>query len=183
MTRGELETEGRRTDPSGPGSYRRSRRRFRSYWRSAVTSHRRSRRMPRPAIGTDLRNRVAALRTLVAFVQVGFLAVLRHVETGALVSGLGADRDQQVDDLEQDEADRAAVDDRRHHRGGLGADRSGVAVDRYAEQAVEPAAAYHASEQVAQLPVVAVRRHYVARVVERRLGADAPPEAARDGGT
>ena len=49
--------------------------------------------------------------------QVGFLAVHRDVEPGSLVGDRGAKRDKEANQLEQDEAHRAAVDDGREDRG------------------------------------------------------------------
>ena len=101
-----------------------------------------------------------------ALVDVRFLAVLRDVEAGGLVGGVGAQRHDQADQLQQHEAHDAAVDDRRADRDGLDPDLAGIAEQQAVGDAVEALLREDAGQQRADRAADAVRRDDVERVVQ-----------------
>src|SRR4051812_18847530 len=98
--------------------------------------------------------------------QIRFLAVLRDVETGHLVLVGRAQRDHQADDLQQDEADDAAVDDGGQHRRALRDHLSRIAEQQSVLHAVEALLREDSGEQRTHRAAETMRRHDVERVVE-----------------
>jgi hypothetical protein len=94
-------------------------------------------------------------------VQVCFLSVLRHVEPDCLVAARGTQRDEEADDLEQDEADDAAIGNRGNHRGHLDQKLTGIAVERAVNETVQFLRRKHSRQQRTDRTTQAVRSHHV----------------------
>src|SRR5687768_1811152 len=96
--------------------------------------------------------------------RIGFLAVLREVDAEAFYAGVGAEARRKRDRPEDDERDRAAVDDGRDERNRLNADLPHVAEQRAGGGDAAPGLLReHAGEQRADHAADAVRGDDVER--------------------
>ena len=106
--------------------------------------------------------------------------MLADIEADALVLVPGAQRHDDADELQQDEAHDAAVDDRRSDGRGLDAELRRVAEEQAVGDAVQRLLREDAGQQRADGAADAVRGDDVERVVERGPGAPQQAEVARE---
>src|ERR671914_17908 len=98
--------------------------------------------------------------------HVGLFAVIADVEPDRLVIGGRAQRDDESDELEQKEADDAAVNDCHGNCGGLDADLPGITEEGTIGEAIQRPLREHASQQRANSTSNPMSRDNVERIVK-----------------